>query len=154
LIRQNFLIEGSRRRSPHDSVRRDNRNKLFSGRVLLSGVDTQTVDQNGVGYISALCVLESVDKTGGPCRIFIDNNGWFSGEMVMPFKTIPTLFTDSKSPATYLHTDKFRPERHPRQGGVIIKYLKYAIRNITTQNIVLFQGETNPPPSPQKQLYK
>jgi hypothetical protein len=41
--------------------------------------------------------------------------------MVMPFKTIPTFFTDSKAFATYLHSNKFRTEGHLRQGGVTIK---------------------------------
>jgi len=94
---------------------------LFNGRVLPGGVDTQTVDQNGVRHMSARYMLEGIDKDGEQCRIYIDNNGWFSGEMVMPFKTIPTFFTDSKALARYLHRNKFRTEGHPRQGGVTIK---------------------------------
>jgi hypothetical protein len=80
-----------------------------------------TVDQNGVRHMSARYMLEGVDKNGEQCRIYIDNNGWFPGEMVMPFKTIPTFFTDSKALASYLHSNKFRTEGHPRQGGVTIK---------------------------------
>jgi hypothetical protein len=66
-------------------------------------------------------MLEGVDKSGERCRIYIDNNGWFPGEMVMPFKTIPTFFTDSKILAAYLHSNKFRTEGHPHPGGVTIK---------------------------------
>jgi hypothetical protein len=95
--------------------------EIFNGRVLPGGVDTQTVDQNGVRHMSARYMLEGVDKAGEKCRIYIDNNGWFTGEMAMPFKTIPTFFTDSKTLATYLHSNKFRTEGHPRQGGVTIK---------------------------------
>jgi len=95
--------------------------ELFSGRILPGGVDTQTVDQNGVRHMSARYMLEGVDKNGEKCRIYIDNNGWFSGEMVMPFKTIPTLFTNSKALAPYLHSNNFRTEGHSRQGGVTIK---------------------------------
>jgi hypothetical protein len=95
--------------------------ELFNGRVLPGGVDTQTVDQNGVRHMSARYMLEGVDKNGEQCRIYIDNNGWFPGEMVMPFKTIPTFFTNSKALATYLHSNNFRTEGHPRQGGVTIK---------------------------------
>jgi hypothetical protein len=94
---------------------------IFNGRVLPGGVDTQTVDQNGVRHMSARYMLEGLDKDGQPCRIYIDNNGWFSNEMVMPFKTIPTFFTDSKTLAPYLHSNKFRTEGYPRQGGVTIK---------------------------------
>jgi hypothetical protein len=95
--------------------------ELFHGRVLPGGVDTQTVDQNGVRHMSARYMLEGVDNTREPCRIYIDNNGWFVGEMAMPFKTIPTFFTDSKTLAPYLHCNKFRTEGHPRPGGVTIK---------------------------------
>jgi hypothetical protein len=95
--------------------------ELFHGRVLNGGVDTQTVDQNGVRHMSARYMLEGVDNAGEPCHIYIDNNGWFVGEMAMPFKTIPTFFTDSKALAPYLHRNKFRTEGHPRPGGVTIK---------------------------------
>jgi hypothetical protein len=95
--------------------------EIFNGNVLPGGVDTQTVDQNGVRHMSARYMLEGVDNTGVPCRIYIDNNGWFSGEMAMPFKTIPTFFTNSKALAAYLHRNKFRTEGHPREGGVTIK---------------------------------
>ncbi len=95
--------------------------ELFQGRILPGGVDVQTVDQNGVRHMSARYLLEGTDKTGRPCRIFVDNNGWFSGEMVMPFKTIPTFRTDSLVLADYLHRNNFRAEGHPREGGLIIK---------------------------------
>lgn len=71
--------------------------------------------------MSARYMLEGFDKNGEKCRIYIDNNGWFSSEMAMPFKTIPTFFTDSKALAAYLHSNKFRTEGHPREGGVTIK---------------------------------
>ena len=95
--------------------------ELFNGRVLPGGVDTQTVDRNGVRHMSARYMLEGTDGSGEPCRIYIDNNGWFSGEMAMPFRTIPTFFTDSKVLAPYLHSNRFRTEGHPREGGVTIK---------------------------------
>jgi hypothetical protein len=71
--------------------------------------------------MSAWYMLEGVDSTGEQCRIYFDNHGWFSGQMVMPFKTIPTFYTDSQALAPYLHSNKFRAEGHPRQGGVNIK---------------------------------
>ena len=95
--------------------------EIFNGRVLPGGVDTQTVDQNGVRHMSARYMLEGIDKNREQCRIYIDNHGWFTGEMAMPFKTIPTFFTDSKALAPYLHSNKFRTEGHPHQGGVTIK---------------------------------
>ncbi|MBN2240542.1 MAG: DUF3237 domain-containing protein [Dehalococcoidales bacterium] len=95
--------------------------KLFQGRILPGGVDVQTVDLNGVRHMSARYMLEGTDNAGQPCRIYVDNNGWFTGEMVMPFKTIPAFRTDSKSLADYLHRNKFRAEGHLREGGVTIK---------------------------------
>jgi len=97
------------------------RGEIFNGRVLPGGVDTQTVDRNGVRHMSARYMLEGTDKKEEQCKIYIDNNGWFPDEMAMPFKTIPTFFTDSKTLAPYLHRNKFRTEGHPRQGGVTIK---------------------------------
>ena len=94
--------------------------ELFNGRILPGGVDTQTVDQNGMRHMSARYMLEGVDKNGEKCRIYIDNNGWFPSEMAMPFKTIPTFFTDSKTLAPY-PTAISPHQGHPRQGGVIIK---------------------------------
>ena len=32
--------------------------------------------------MSARYMLEGVDKNGEHCRIYIDNNGWFSGETI------------------------------------------------------------------------
>lgn len=101
--------------------------EIFNGRVLPGGVDTQIVNQNGVRHMSARYMLEGVDKAGQTCRIYIDNNGWFPSEMTMPFKTIPTFFTDSKALADYLHSNKFRTEGHARPGGVTIKV--FEIRN-------------------------
>jgi len=95
--------------------------ELFHGKILPGGVDTQTVDRNGVRHMSARYMLEGIDKAGEPCRIYIENNGWFPSDMVMPFKTIPTFYTDSKALAEYLHSNKFRTEGHSRKGGVTIK---------------------------------
>ncbi|MBN2239708.1 MAG: DUF3237 family protein [Dehalococcoidales bacterium] len=95
--------------------------ELFQGRILPGGVDVQTVDQNGVRHMSARYMLEGTDNAGQSCRIYVDNNGWFTGKMVMPFKTIPTFRTDSRFLADYLHSNRFRAEGHPREGGVTIK---------------------------------
>ena len=94
--------------------------EIFNGVVRPGGVDTQTVNQNGVRHMSARYMLEGTDSAGEPCRIYIENNGWFETQS-MPFKTIPTFYTDSKSLAPYLHSNRFRGEGHPAAGGVVIK---------------------------------
>lgn len=68
-------------------------------------------------------MLEGTDSAGEKCHIFVDNNGYFTG-MQMPFHTVPTFMTDSKTLAPYLHRNKFRAEGHPREGGVTIKFFE------------------------------
>ena len=111
---------------------------IFQGRILPGGVDVQTVDQNGVRHMSARYMVEGIDKAGQPCKIYIDNNGWFSDEITMPFKTIPTFRTDSSSLAEYLHSNKFRTEGHPRKGGVIIKVFEINSSVEDQKNILRF----------------
>lgn len=97
--------------------------ELLNGRVLPGGVDTQRVNQNGVRHMSARYMLDCVDKDGEPCRIFVENNGWFESQS-MPFKTIPTFMTDSKKLAPYLHCNKFRGEGHADKGSIVIKFFE------------------------------
>ena len=94
--------------------------ELLNGRVLPGGVDTQTVNQNGIRHMSARYMLDCVDKDGDPCRVYIENNGWFETQS-MPFKTKPTFLTDSQKLAHYLHCNNFRGEGHFEEGGLIIK---------------------------------
>lgn len=96
------------------------RGEIFNGKVCKGGVDTQRVNLSGVRHMSARYMLEGTDYTGVPCRIFVENNGWFEG-MPMPFKTVPTFLTDSAALAPYLHQNKFRGEGHPRENGVCIQ---------------------------------
>lgn len=93
---------------------------IFHGVVRPGAVDTQRVNLSGVRHMSARYLLEGEDSAGKPCRIFIENNGWFSS-MEVPFKTVPTFLTDSAVLAPYLHQNKFRGEGHGREGGVLIK---------------------------------
>ena len=91
-------------------------------KVLPGGVDTQS-QQNGVRHMSARYMLDCVDKDGDPCRVFIENNGWFESQS-MPFKTIPTFMTDSKKLAPYLHCNRFRGEGHFENGALVIKFFE------------------------------
>ncbi len=94
--------------------------ELLNGKVLPGGVDTQRVNQNGVRHMSARYMLDCVDKDGEPCKVFIENNGWFETQSA-PFKTIPTFITDSKKLAPYLHCNNFRGEGHMGPEGLVIK---------------------------------
>ncbi|NLO49296.1 MAG: DUF3237 domain-containing protein [Clostridiales bacterium] len=99
--------------------------ELLNGKVLPGGVDTQRVNQNGVRHMSARYMIDCVDKDGDPCRVFIENNGWFESQST-PFKTIPTFMTDSKKLAPYLHCNNFRGEGHTENGSVVIKFFEIA----------------------------
>ena len=94
---------------------------IFNGIVLPGGVDTQVVNVNGVRHMSARYMMDGVDNTGTKCKIYVENNGYFSKDTPMPFKTVPTFYTDSKALEPYLHCRKFRGEGHPDENGVVIK---------------------------------
>ena len=94
----------------------------FKGKVLPTGVDTQIGGPTS-RTLSARYMIQGTDATGAECSIFIENNGWFETQS-MPFKTVPTFITDSKTLAPYLHTNKFRGEGHPDTKGVLIKFFE------------------------------
>ncbi len=96
--------------------------EIFHGVVRPGGVDVQRVNLSGVRHMLARYMLEGTDRAGKPCRIYIENNGWFTdGETAVPFKTVPAFMTDSAELAPYLHQNKFVGEGTPWEGGVIIR---------------------------------
>ena len=100
--------------------------RYFTGKVIGSGVDTQTFTKDddgafieGKGSLSARYMLEGKDYTGTSCRIFIENNvngsGW-----------IPSIVTDSKALAEW-EDAKLRSTVEPVDGvggGVTVKIYK------------------------------
>ena len=97
--------------------------EIFNGIILPGGVDTQRLNINGVRHMSARYMLEGTDNAGEKCKIFIENNGYFTNDDVpSPFKTVPTFKTDSRTLATYLHRNVFRGEGYPTDGSVVIKF--------------------------------
>lgn len=98
------------------------RGDIFSGVVLPGGVDTQTVDINGVRHMSARYMLEGTDSAGDKCRIYIENSGHFPKDAPMPFKTVPVFCTDSKALAPYLHRSVFRGEGHSEGEKLVIRF--------------------------------
>ncbi|MBQ6529183.1 MAG: DUF3237 family protein [Clostridia bacterium] len=61
----------------------------FTGTIDPGGVDTQYLDRNGSGTLSARYSLSGTDRDGRPARIFIENNAR-TGE-----ETHPRVWTDS-----------------------------------------------------------
>ena len=97
--------------------------EIFNGKVCPGGVDVQRTNLSKIRHMCARYMLEGMDNTGAPCRIFVDNNGWFDDELPLSgegFKTVPTFMTDSMALAQYLHQNKFVGVGTPREGGVLI----------------------------------
>lgn len=96
---------------------------IFQGTVEPCGVDTQITNQNEVRHMSARYMLTGQDKTGEPCHIYIENNGWFTdGARPVPFKTVPTFITDSKALAPYLHRNQFTGEGLRDENRLCIRF--------------------------------
>jgi len=96
---------------------------LFTGIVEPCGVDTQVTDQNEVRHMSARYMLTGKDQDGQDCRIYIDNNGWFTdGAQPKPFRTVPAFITDSKRLAPYLHRNQFIGEGLRDETGLWIRF--------------------------------
>ena len=47
---------------------------LFTGRIIGTGVDTQTIENGGI-TLSARYMMEGKDAEGNSCRIFVENQG-------------------------------------------------------------------------------
>ncbi len=69
---------------------------VFEGIVEPCGVDTQVVNAAGVRRMSARYMLtgHALLPYEGDCHIYIENNGWFTGNPSLPFTTVPTFITD------------------------------------------------------------
>ena len=82
---------------------------LFQGIIEPCGVDTQITNAANVRHMSARYMLTGKDNTGADAHIYVENNGWFdnSQPFAMPFRTVPTFYTDSAALAPYLHTTRF-----------------------------------------------
>ncbi len=98
--------------------------EVFNGKLLPGGVDTQLIDINSIKHMSARYMMEGRDYTGEECKIYVENNGFFHVDAPKPFKTIPTFYTDSKTLAPYLQSNKFRGEGHRDENGLVIKFFE------------------------------
>ena len=95
--------------------------ELFQGVVRPGAVDCQTVNLAGVRHMCARYMLEGTDRAGKPCRILVENNGWFNGDTPDGFPTVPTFLTDSEELAPILHRNVFRGKGTRQPGGVLIQ---------------------------------
>ena len=88
--------------------------ELFTGKILPGGIDIQVENEARIRHMCARYMFEGTDYTGTPCRLFVDNNGYFEPDThnFNPFRTRPTFMTDSKALAPYLEGAHFRAEGH------------------------------------------
>jgi len=103
------------------------RGPIFNGVLEPCGVDTQVTNQNEVRHMSARYMLTGTDDTGAPCRIYVENNAWFTdGNRSKPFRTVPTFMTDSERLAPYLHRNQFVGEGQRDEQGLWIRFYELA----------------------------
>jgi len=63
----------------------------FNGKILPGGVDTQTINSDGKGTLSARYIVSGTDESGTPCNMYIDNRGAIGEDM-----TYPKCYCDSE----------------------------------------------------------
>lgn len=96
---------------------------LFQGVIMPGGVDTQITNSCQVRHMSARYLLSGKDRTGTDCKIFVENDGWFTnGEKPRPFRTVPKFMTDSADLASYLHSNRFYGEGMTVDGKLTISF--------------------------------
>ena len=66
---------------------------IFNGTILNGGVDTQIIEADGTGTLSARYIVEGQDSKGNACRLFIENNAKLGADQII---TSPKIVTDSK----------------------------------------------------------
>jgi hypothetical protein len=99
------------------------KSEIFNGIVEPCGVDTQVVNRAFVRHMSARYMLTGKDSAGKDAHIYVENNGWFDDRTkTMPFRTVPTFYTDSAVLATYLHRNQFVGEGHDEADGLHIYF--------------------------------
>lgn len=67
--------------------------EYFCGRVLDGGIDTQKLDRNGNGTLSARYMLEGTDCENRQCHVFVENNAVVQNGIIG--RTTPEIVTDS-----------------------------------------------------------
>ena len=105
------------------------RGDIFNGVIEPCGVDTQVVNAARVRHMSARYMLTGTDSAGCPAHIYVENNGWFDDaaeQPAMPFRTVPTFYTDSAALAPYLQSARFTGEGSMEPDGLHIRFYEIA----------------------------
>ena len=85
--------------------------ELFTGKILPGACDVQVTNAGGIRHMCAQYMYEGTDREGNACHLFVKNDGFFEpGSEPHPFRTCPTIMTDSPALAPYLTQARFRTE--------------------------------------------
>ena len=90
--------------------------KFFEGTILPGGVDTQIVNKDKTGTLSARYIVVGKDCEGNSCRLFIENNGILSDDGIV---TKPKILTDS-SVLKWMETEEFVGHIYDKDGQLTI----------------------------------
>ena len=108
--------------------------KLFTGVILPGGVDVQVTDPAGCRHLCARYMLEGTDQEGNPCRVYVENNGWFRpDELGVQITACPRFITDSPCLDRVLSRPVFRSEVHGTEAGVDIHIFDTTLEKGTTE---------------------
>ena len=100
---------------------------IFQGLIAPGAVDTQITNAAEVRHMSARYMLIGHDCTGAPCRIFVQNEGWFTdGARPRPWHSVPAFLTDSRTLAPVLHRNCFIGEGLRDAEGLHIRFYETA----------------------------
>ena len=90
----------------------------FKGKILPGGVDTQKEFYPEKRTLSARYMLEGIDREGGKCHVFVENNGIANADGMVE-KTIPKIITDSEC-LSWMEIAELSGTITPWEKGVII----------------------------------
>lgn len=91
----------------------------FNGKSVADGIDTQITTADHFS-LSARYMLEGTDRSGKPCRLFVENNGTSLDNCV------PKIYTDSKE-LSFLENAKLASDVECVKNGVIVRIYMHCI---------------------------
>ncbi|BBF43655.1 hypothetical protein lbkm_2343 [Lachnospiraceae bacterium KM106-2] len=93
----------------------------FHGTILKGGVDTQIIEKDGHGTLSARYVMKGRDFSNQECEMFIENDGIISSDGSI--QTTPRIITNSKS-LKWMEEETLTGDIIPEADGIQIRINK------------------------------
>lgn len=97
--------------------------ELFTGEILPGAVDVQVENPAGSRNMCAKYMFQGTDREGNACRLFVENNGYFSkaDRENAFFHACPRFITDSPALGDFLCQARFRSEVQSVEDGIEIR---------------------------------